>query len=73
MGIAVVLLSRAFSYSRAAGHMVHWLVLSEYFAGTPRPFPILGVVLNVLPIAILFLLGWSGSLRPQNSVHDIVP
>lgn len=68
MGIAVVLFAVIFFFIPAAGHLIGTLAatIGVFRSGTRRLFPILGVVLNVLPIAILFLFWLVGSLAPSN-------
>ena len=57
MGIAVVLFAAIFFFLPVAGHLTGALVglIGVFRANTKRIFPVAGVVLNVLPIAILFI------------------
>ena len=68
MGIAVVLFAVVFFFIPAGGHIIGAMAgsIGIFLSGTRRLFPIAGIVLNVLPIAILFLFWMIGSFQPSN-------
>lgn len=68
MGIAVVLFAVIFFIIPAVGHIIGALAgtIGLFRSGTRRLFSIVGVILNVLPTAILFVFWMIGSFVPSN-------
>ena len=68
MGVAVVLFAAIFFFIPAAGHSTGALfgLVGVFRSSTKRMFAVAGIVLNVLPIATLFLFWLIGSLSPAN-------
>ncbi|MBK7933445.1 MAG: hypothetical protein IPK01_08045 [Acidobacteria bacterium] len=68
MGIAVVLFTFIFFFIPAGGHFIGALAgsIGIFRSGTRRLFPFAGIVLNVLPIAVLFFFWMIGSFAPSN-------